>query len=131
MRSLAGNPSLGHNLGMKTFILSLTIALSVAPAAHAACNKAYAKATYAKLKAMPIRDKSMHCTLSCDLTPQCGSGLTMGLGIAKEVYDMFGKGNAEMADIRADLKGIKLARHGVARNFPQCLDACKALYEPK
>ena len=112
-------------------LLILVLTIFGSHASEAACSKKYAENTYWKLKSMPIQDKSMHCTLSCDLTMKCSSALSLGLGIAKEIYDMFGPGNAEMADLRADIRGVRMAKHGEARNFNQCLNACKALYEPK
>lgn len=117
---------------MKSMILLLLLStMSFASEAAPLCSKKYASETYWKLKEMPIQDKTMHCTLSCDLTLKCGSTVSMGLGIAKEIYDIFGAGNAEWEDLKADIRGVKIARQGLVKNFKDCLSACSGLYEPK
>ncbi len=117
---------------MKLFLLFFILLVSEAYAQQGEkCSRDYAQRAYSRLKQMPIKDKTMHCALSCDLSNKCTSGVSAVLGIAKEVYDVFGQGNAEWADLAADFNGIRLSKYGVARTANQCLISCSALYEPK
>ncbi len=55
-------------------------------------------------------DKYKHCTLSCWLARRCPASQVLNLGIGKELADFFGYGNAEWADLIADMQGISLAK---------------------
>ncbi len=54
----------------------------------------------------------------------------MTAGVLKEVRDLFGPGNAEMADLEADALGIELADTGAAKTDKQCLQQCDLYYRP-
>lgn len=73
-------------------------------------------------------DKFKHCAVSCYLSLRCGKGQVGLIGILKEVRDAFGYGNAEIADIRADFYGIKLARKKIATSDELCGIKCDARY---
>ena len=85
-------------------------------------------AWYPKLKAMPISDKAMHCTLSCHLALRCSLLDSWAFGRLKEFYDIFGEGNAEWADLRADDNGITLALGRRAHNINECKEECLKIY---
>ena len=56
-----------------------------------------------------ISDKAKHCSLSCIVARRCGNNNILVLGFLKEIVDIFGPGNAEIADLRANLKGTYFA----------------------
>ena len=45
----------------------------------------------------------------------------MKLGMQKEFKDVFGPGNAEAADFKADVLGVSLASKGAAKTAVECL----------
>jgi hypothetical protein len=116
---------------MKTLFILLTFFLMSFSHAKASCLQTKGLPMYSKLKTMPLRDKTMHCTLSCFLAIKCGRMESFGAGVAKEIWDMFTPGDMEWADLKADWKGIDMARFSEARNFNQCLEKCSVVYEPK
>ena len=73
-------------------------------------------------------DKFKHCGGSCILTLRCPAVDVMELGILKELADMVGPGNAEMADLKADYIGVALAVKGKAKTEKTCLAQCHNLY---
>ncbi len=46
------------------------------------------------------------------------------LGILKELADVVGPGNAELADLQADADGVTLWRLGMGRSDQVCKDNC-------
>lgn len=75
-----------------------------------------------------LRDKTLHCTFSCMIAYECSSLGAWNLGVFKEVMDLFGKGNAELADIKANAFGIRLSRD--VSNKQQCEDYCLLEFQP-
>ncbi len=116
---------------MKTLFILLTLGLMSLSHAQASCLETQGMPMFNKLKTMPLRDKTMHCTLSCYLTIKCGRLESFGAGVAKEAWDAFTPGDMEWADLKADWRGIDIARFGQAKNFNQCLEKCSVIFEHK
>jgi hypothetical protein len=73
-------------------------------------------------------DKFKHCAVSCYLSLRCRPAEVMLVGLAKEFQDLFGKGNAEIADLRADRAGIRLVTSGRAQDDAGCVQQCNQIY---
>ena len=56
-------------------------------------------------------DKYKHCVVSCYISDECGHFAAALAGIGKEVKDMFGPGNAEWADWKADVSGMDCSKN--------------------
>jgi hypothetical protein len=69
-------------------------------------------------------DKFKHCGVSCYLSLRCNRGEVGLVGILKEVWDAFGPGNAEFADMKADFYGISLVKKKIAINDEECAREC-------
>jgi len=93
------------------------------------CSAIVGRSFYQELKTLPVSDKTKHCSLSCYLALRCGAMESFNVGVVKEIIDLFGSGNAEIADLRANQQGITFALSGRARNRAQCLRECKIIYE--
>jgi hypothetical protein len=93
------------------------------------CSALMGRSFYQELKPMRVSDKTKHCALSCYLALRCGSLESFHVGVIKEIMDLFGAGQAEWADLRANQQGITLARARRAKNQTQCLNECKLIYE--
>jgi hypothetical protein len=50
------------------------------------------------------------------------------VGVLKEFYDAMGYGNAEFADLIADLKGIRLVKKQQAKHDTDCVQLCDRMY---
>jgi hypothetical protein len=74
------------------------------------------------------RDKYRHCTVSCAIGIDCGVTSSAIVGMAKEIYDVFGPGNAEWADLMANLMGLRISRRVSVGNVKQCSKACQEFY---
>lgn len=70
------------------------------------CSYFRAKGFEEELRRYGGTDKFMHCTMSCYLAARCGTSESAIAGILKEIIDVFGPGNAELADLKANAKGI-------------------------
>lgn len=92
------------------------------------CSAYYVKDIAAKVEAPGYKDKYKHCSVSCMLTLRCGTLDPYSAGLLKEVLDMLGMGNPEMADIRANIAGIKLAKNKIATTDDECMLECGKLY---
>lgn len=71
-------------------------------------------------------DKYKHCIVSGEIYAQCSPAEAYAAGIGKEIKDLFGPGNAEIDDLKADLDGIDCAANGFSCGS-QCtpdLDSC-------
>lgn len=77
---------------------------------------------------MPGTDKTKHCSISCIVALECSAIETYLFGLSKEIYDAFGGGTPDQADIKANQAGIKLATSGVAQIEEDCLRQCLILY---
>jgi len=84
-------------------------------------------------------DKYKHCVISCKIRLSCGLLTAIGAGIWKEIEDLFGEGNAEIADLIADYRGIRCAgsilkqqqqpQQDKCENNPEdCESCCKKHY---
>lgn len=80
---------------------------------------------------MPGTDKAKHCSISCIVALKCGGFETYLFGLSKEIYDAFGGGTPDQADIEANKAGIKLATSSIAQNSDDCLRECLTLYPKK
>lgn len=67
-------------------------------------------------------DKAKHCALSCLMSKECFLGETFTLGLIKEVADLLGYGKPDLADIEANLVGMRMA---YSQNNVDCLSACQ------
>lgn len=128
---------INHHYYWITIVLKLTtffclIILSLSSFAneeeHFLCSAYYVKDITAKIEAPASRDKFKHCSASCMLVLRCGTIDPYSAGLLKELLDMMGMGNPEMADIRANVTGIKLARNKTATTDNQCLLECGKYY---
>lgn len=73
-------------------------------------------------------DKFKHCMVACDICRICGPTISGAAGILKEIQDVFGKGQEELADLAADFAGVKC---GQASPTEPCTACCKkAGYSP-
>ena len=88
------------------------------------CSAFYVKSLAAKVNAPNARDKFKHCSVSCMLTLRCGGIDTYSAGLLKELLDMMGMGNPEMADIHANVTGINFAKNKEATNDEECMNLC-------
>lgn len=114
---------------MKTLLILLVLTVGVQSAqASMLCSVKEGRLWYPRLKSMPISDKAMHCTLSCHLAIRCSAIESWSFGRFKEFWDIFGEGNAEWADLRADDKGLEIARRGKVKKIGDCLRECRKLY---
>ena len=75
-------------------------------------------------------DKFKHCAVSCYLTLRCPARQVRAVGVLKEFRDLLGYGNAELADIKADFYGVKLAKRKIARHDEDCSRICDERYRP-
>jgi len=95
---------------------------------------AYEQATYYKqiVKVRNFaRDKYKHCTISCIVGLECGLTSTAILGMAKEIYDVFGPGHAELEDLLANFLGLRISRRGSVSDLDSCSSACQQYYPIK
>lgn len=74
-------------------------------------------------------DKFKHCTISCVVGIECGVAPTAILGIAKELYDLLGAGTPELADLLANIRGLRLGQRDTIQNFEDCKEACFNIYK--
>jgi hypothetical protein len=110
--------------------LSLFILTTAQAAEKAAmiCSVLNYSKVKAKVEAEGSYDKFKHCAVSCLLTLRCPAVEVMQLGVLKELADMFGPGNAEWDDLKADADGIKLVTSKKARTDQQCFRGCHDLH---
>lgn len=94
----------------------------------ALCSISEGRYWYPRLKAMPITDKAMHCSLSCHLAIRCSIQESWTFGRFKEFWDIFGEGNAEWADLIANDRGLYIAIRGRASDMQSCLRECNKIY---
>ena len=75
-------------------------------------------------------DKFKHCAVSCYLALRCPAGQVRAVGVLKEFRDLLGYGNAEIADIKADFYGVKLAKKKIAQHDEDCSRICDERFRP-
>lgn len=123
---------------MKMILLLAT--LSVTAFAHSASNVDSEKFIRCSWKNIPNAqtwidqqyynryDKFKHCGVSCYLTFKCRPGQVRLVGYFKELKDLLGPGNAEIADIKANSYGIKIAKKKYAVSNEDCARLCDERY---
>jgi hypothetical protein len=62
------------------------------------------------------------------LALKCSGQEVMMVGLLKEIQDLFGPGEADADDLKADAFGISLAAETAARTDVQCLSQCDLYY---
>jgi RHS repeat-associated protein len=67
-------------------------------------------------------DKYRHCVVECKLSGRCGNAIAGAIGVGKELKDVFGPGEADVEDLKADLDGLAC---GSSTDEPRDED-CKA-----
>lgn len=92
------------------------------------CSYQEAKRLKKVYETKTLKDKTIHCAVSCKVAFKCSSIGSWHMGLFKEILDLFGKGNAEWGDMKANAYGIKLAK--VISNSAQCDDYCYLKYQP-
>lgn len=91
------------------------------------CPALYYSSVKKVVEASGSYDKFKHCAVSCLLTIRCPAADVLELGIIKELADVVGPGNAEMEDLQADYKGVKLGSTFMASD-KSCLTQCHIAY---
>ncbi|EQC48122.1 hypothetical protein [Bacteriovorax sp. DB6_IX] len=74
------------------------------------------------------KDKYKHCTISCIVGIECGVASSALIGVAKEIYDVFGPGNAELEDLLANVLGLRISRRASVTDLSSCSQACQHFY---
>ena len=92
------------------------------------CSALNYKKVKAKVEAEGSYDKFKHCAVSCLLALRCPAVEVMQLGILKELADIFGAGNAEWDDLKADADGVKLVTSKKAKTDKECFQGCHGLH---
>lgn len=115
-------------------LIILALLLQLSTSLHAAeekfiCSALVGRSFYQELKPLAVTDKTKHCSLSCYLALRCGALESFNVGLVKEILDLLGAGNPEVADLRANQQGITFALSGRARSRTQCLRECKAIFD--
>lgn len=72
------------------------------------------RAIAAKYAPLAVNDKYKHCMVAGEIYKQCGPVSANVASIGKEIQDVFGPGNAEWDDLKADYAGIDCAAN------PEC-----------
>jgi len=88
------------------------------------CASYYAFYYKKEVEKLP-NDKTMHCTMSCYLAVKCPSEEAYLIGYLKEFWDIFGPGDADWNDIKANKVGIKFA---AKKNKSYCKKQCLKKY---
>jgi hypothetical protein len=57
-----------------------------------------------------VSDKRLHCAVSAHIAQRCSVAEAYMAGMGKELEDLFGGGDAEWADWRADRAGVHCGR---------------------
>jgi len=111
------------------FLMSL-LNIQLYAGTDALCSIYHSKKILEIAKQHSAYDKNRHCTVSCMLTLKCPSPDVLMAGVLKEVQDVFGPGNAEVEDLKADALGISFARDELSLNNQECLNTCDLYYSP-
>ena len=98
------------------------------PSRLALCGATVGPTVFVKYQNLDLYDKIKHCAASCELTKLCGPMDSLELGALKELSDLTGFGDYEWADLRADLRGIRIAFLRSTKKLGDCLKTCKEVY---
>ena len=116
---------------MRTTFITLIffMALQISKNSHAQetplfCSKNYGVEIYPKIKNLKISDKAQHCSLSCLVARKCQTMNILFLGFFKEMVDIVGPGNSEIADMQANFLGTYFAFN----SKQSCLYLCTREY---
>jgi hypothetical protein len=115
---------------MRIFLYVVTLVFSsslLAKEQLIICPALYYSSVKKVVEANGSHDKFKHCAVSCLLTLRCPAADVLELGIIKELADVVGPGNAEMADLQADYHGVKLGSIFRASD-KSCLTQCHLAY---
>ncbi len=111
------------------FVLLFITSFSTQAASSAAmCSLLFSVRLKPQVELPGVSDKWKHCALSCLLARRCGAEDSFLLGIIKELADTVGPGNAEWADLQADLNGVTLWLIGMGKTDQMCKDQCLSIY---
>lgn len=116
---------------MKTLFLSASLLFTSSALAGGGkffCTMKHSKRVIAIATSHSNNDKNRHCTVSCMLALKCNDAEVLLVGVLKEFRDVFGPGQADAEDIKADKYGISLVRQDRARTDNECLDQCDLRY---
>jgi hypothetical protein len=117
---------------MKILILGLIFSALFSPVKaddeSFVCLMTNAQPIYNYYDSMEVNDKFKHCSASCELAIKCGSYSSMSVGVFKEIWDLFGPGNADINDIAADYYGIDLFKKRKAFDRKSCQLHCGQKY---
>lgn len=98
------------------------------------CGLYHGKSFKSEVENIPSTDKFKHCSISCYMAAKCGAAESTTIGILKEIQDVFGPGDADIADIEANLDGVVLGT-GIFFKWMNsrekkdyCLENCKTIY---
>ncbi|HKZ74507.1 MAG TPA: hypothetical protein VJ011_10615 [Steroidobacteraceae bacterium] len=117
---------------MRTIVLLLVLviagvssgcATSGAPRA-ATSSAGCVEAAVADIAASTLGDKRAHCLGAARIAARCSVSEAALASYAKEMRDLFTRGDAQLADIRAGRAGIRCARtHAEAADQARCCEA--------
>ena len=94
------------------------------------CSLMHAKRVMAIAQKHSDFDKNRHCSVSCMLALKCNDSEVLMVGMLKEFKDLLGPGDADTADIEANITGIALASKGAAWTDGECLSSCDLYFSP-
>lgn len=94
------------------------------------CPLYFYKEVKAKAEARDSYDKFKHCAVSCMLSLRCPITDVIEIGLLKEGLDYLGYGSPEVADMEANMSGIRLVTKKKVKTDKACLDSCQLLHRP-
>ncbi len=118
---------------MKTLIAFILFSVSLSVQAGGGkffCSLKHSKRVIPIATSHSSNDKNRHCTVSCMLALKCNDAEVLMVGVLKEFEDVFGPGDADAEDIKADRHGIRLVRTDRAKSDLECLEQCDLTYSP-
>lgn len=110
------------------FSIGVFFSFSVSAEVAMVCSTFHYSKVKKIVEAKGSHDKYKHCAVSCLLALRCNPADVRQLGLFKEGIDLLGPGNAEMADLKADFKGVDFAVKKKARTDDECIQKCHEAY---
>jgi len=116
---------------MRILIIFLVLGLFNVPKVEARkkiiCSSYYLYYYLPEVEVLPMStDKLKHCSISCMMARKCPEVEVDIVGIFKELMDLIGPGDSELADIQANRTGISFAPLAKKRN--DCIRLCRQVY---
>lgn len=108
----------------KVLTLLLLVLSFQAPARELGCAYKWAKKVLPEVENEPFGDKFKHCAVSCMIGLHCTQIQTLNIGVMKEIWDIFTPGDSDLADLRADIIGIKLSGQKDVEDHADCIWEC-------